>query len=118
MPSSTCHRNPPQPLVQKAWTISKTPAKIDTQPMKMVLTTVTSMTSPRIRNPARIITSPSRMQIQNGGEGRLPTPTRELLSYVVMSFSSLQALRHQGGESSPPAAYATAAVQPRLAFHA
>ena len=38
--------NPPILLVQKAWTISKAPAKMDTQPMNMVLITVTSMTSP------------------------------------------------------------------------
>ena len=55
--------------------------------MKMVLITVTSMTSPSTRNPARIMTSPSRTQTQKGGAGRLVTPIGELLSYVVMSIS-------------------------------
>jgi signal recognition particle GTPase len=79
-------------LVQKAWTISKAPVKMDTQPMNMVLITVTSMTSPSTKNPATIMTSPSRTQTQNGGAGRLVTPIGELLSYVVMSFSSFQAI--------------------------
>ena len=60
---------------------------MDTQPMKMVLITVTSMTSPSTRNPAPIITSPSSTQTQKGGAGRLVTPIGGLLSYVAMSFS-------------------------------
>ncbi|WP_225673261.1 hypothetical protein [Bradyrhizobium hereditatis] len=58
--------------------------------MKTVLISVTSMMSPRTRIPDATKTSPSRIQIHSGGVGRLPTPVRELLSYVVMSLSSLQ----------------------------
>ena len=47
---------------------------------KMVLITVTSMTSPSTKNPARIMTSPSRTQTQKGGAGSLVTPIGELLS--------------------------------------
>src|SRR3954465_11548609 len=102
MPSSTCQTNPPHPLVQKAWTISKAPVKMETQPMNMVLITVTSMTSPSTRNPARIMATPGRTQIQNGGDGSLVTPTRELLSYVVMSFSLLQTSPQPPPAAGPP----------------
>src|SRR3954453_24234933 len=89
MPSSTCQTNPPHPLVQKAWPISKAPVKMDTQPMNMVLITVTSMTSPSTKKPARIMTSPSRTQTQKDGVGSLVTSIGELLSYVVMSYLSV-----------------------------
>src|SRR6516164_10739951 len=59
------------------------------QPIKMVLMTVASTTSPRTMKPATIKTIPSKRQTQKGGAGRLVTPMGERLSYVVMLSSSI-----------------------------
>ena len=59
---------------------SKAPMAMAAAPMKTVLITVTSTTSPRTIIPARIMTIPSRTQTQKGGVDKLPERKPELLS--------------------------------------